>query len=246
MQKLVVVLCLSISSFSLEAQSRPVVASTAWTAAFARAAGAREVAIIAPLDLKHPPEYEIKPSDLKILTGAGLVIFAGYEKFAQRLAETAGPAGIETLRIATDNAPEAVKLQTRRIAEKLGTLEAQAAWAPGFDALTLGLRRRVQSAWPVRRAAVQKMQRSVAEWLGFEIAGEFGPGELTSSALAALARAKPALVIDNYHNPSGKPLADALGCAYVQLINFPGKDGTRSLEEVWEYNARVLAGAAGR
>ena len=39
--------------------SKKVVASTSWAAAFADIAGADEVESIAPVNLRHPPEYEL-------------------------------------------------------------------------------------------------------------------------------------------------------------------------------------------
>jgi zinc transport system substrate-binding protein/iron/zinc/copper transport system substrate-binding protein len=48
------------------------------------------------------------------------------------------------------------------------------------------------------------------------------------------------MVIDNYHNPSGKPISEAARVPYVELINFPGKDGTRTIEDVFNYNMNRL------
>ena len=223
-----------------------VVASTSWTAAFARAAGATEITIIAPAELQHPPEYDIKPSDLEAVRNASLVVYAGYEKFARRLAETSAGGGTKTLQVFTDNAPAAVKEQARRIAEALGTMEAWKQWAGGFDAVAEQARLQVQTAWPDRRAVVQKMQRSFAEWLGFEVVGEFGPAEPSPALVLELIRTRPAVVIDNYHNPSGRAIAESLKVPYTTLINFPGKDGTRSIEDLYRYNAGALVAAAAR
>ena len=57
-----------------------VVASTSWTAAFARAAGATDIVTIAPMELRHPPEYEIKPSDLAAVAAARFLVHSGYER----------------------------------------------------------------------------------------------------------------------------------------------------------------------
>jgi zinc transport system substrate-binding protein/iron/zinc/copper transport system substrate-binding protein len=51
------------------------------------------------------------------------------------------------------------------------------------------------------------------------------------------------MVIDNYHNPAGKALAESLGVKYCLLINFPGKDGSVSLEDVYLHNEAALLGA---
>jgi hypothetical protein len=237
-------LCAVAAAPQLSAQR--VVASTSWTAAFARAAGATQVTTIAPAELQHPPEYDIKPSDLEAVGNAALVVYGGYEKFARRLAETSAGSGTRTLQVFTDNAPGAVKAQARRIAEAIGTVSVHEQWIVGFDALAEQVRREVQAAWPDRRAVVQKMQRSFAEWLGFEVVGEFGPAEPSPAVVLDLVRAKPALVIDNYHNPSGRAIAESLKAPYAALINFPGKDGTRSIEDLYRHNAQLLLAAAGR
>lgn len=237
---------LVLAAEALSAQGGRVVASTSWTAALARAAGAAQIVTIAPLELRHPPEYEIKPSDLKAVRGAALVVYGGYERFAKRLAETAGGDGVRTLEVYTDNIPSVIKAESRKIAEALGTLAAWEAWARSFDELTETLRRKVLEAYPDRRAVVQLYQKTAAEWMGFEVAGTFGPGEPSPSVVLELVRLSPAVVIDNYHNPSGKPVAESLGAPYAELINFPGKDGTVTLEDVYRYNAEAFLSAAKR
>jgi zinc transport system substrate-binding protein len=243
---LLALIVLSALAAAPPAGAQKVVASTSWTGAFARAAGAAEVTVIAPLDLKHPPEYEIKPSDLDAVAGAALVVYAGYEKFAQRLAETTRGSSRPTLVIATDNAPDVIKAQARRIAEAIGTVPAYERWAQGFDAFAAGIRSRVQQAYPDRRAVVQTFQRKYVEWLGFEVVGVFGPEEPSPAVMLQLMQKKPALVIDNYHNPSGRAVAESLKVPYVALVNFPGKDGSRTVEDVYELNARSFVAAAGR
>ncbi len=237
---------LILSASFAAAQPGRVVASTSWTAGLARAAGASEVVTLAPLELKHPPEYELKPSDLQAVRGAALVVFGGYEKFAKRLAEAAGGGGVRVLEVYTDNIPSVIKEEARKIAEALGTLPAYEAWAKDFDALTEALRSQVRAAFQDRRAVVQKYQKTAAEWYGFEVLGTFGPGEPSPAVVLDLVKLQPALVIDNYHNPTGKPVAAARKVPYAELINFPGKDGTRTLEDVYRYNARVLLDAAGK
>lgn len=237
---------LAAASLSAFAQTPVVVASTSWTAAMARAAGAEDVRVIAPLELKHPPEYEIKPSDLEAVKDASLVVYAGYEKFAKRLVETSGSRGTAELKLFTDNVPEAFKAQAKLVAEKLGTLPAYERWAAGFDAYTLAARARIQAAHPDKRAVVHKMLKTYAEWLGFEVVGTFGPGEPSPAVVLELVRLKPALVIDNYHNPSGKPIAESLKAPLAELINFPGKDGTKTIEDVFAYNERQFLRAAER
>jgi|GEM_PF-291332 len=237
---------LSVTMVATSAQSPSVVASTSWTGAFARAAGAGTVTVIAPLDLKHPPEYEIKPSDLDKVRGAKLVVFAGYEKFAQKLTETAGGDKVTALKVLTENNPNTVKQQAKLIADALGTTAAWEKWSKEFDAVAAQYKADVQKAYPNRKAVVHKMQRPGVEWLGWEIVGEFGPAEPSPTVVADLAKSGAFIVIDNYHNPVGQAIAESAKAKYVQLINFPGKDNTASIEDVYRYNARALLSAVGQ
>lgn len=229
------------------AQGGRVVASTSWTAAIARAAGAADVVVIAPLDLKHPPEYELKPSDLEAVSGAALVVYSGYEKFAKRLAETSAGAGTEVLALYTDNLPPVFKREARKVAKKLGTTATYEVWETGFDARLETMKTRVAAAYSDRRAVVHKFLATYAQWLGLEVVGTFGPGELSPAALLDLVKAKPAVIVDNWHNVSGKGIAESLpGASYVELINFPGRDGTRTIEDVFAYNEKRFLDAAPR
>ncbi len=221
-----------------------VIASTSWTAAIARAAGARDLVTIAPFELQHPPEYEIKPSDLKATAEADFLVYSGYERFASRLAETAGNGGLVIAKVYTDNIPETLKQEAKKLALLFGTERDYEVWAASFDSLTEGMRKRIAAAYPDKRVIAHKYLETFAEWLGFTVVGVFGPGESTPKQLLQLVRAKPSLIIDNYHNPAGAPAAEALDVPLVMLINFPGKDNTKTIEDVFRRNERVFMDAA--
>lgn len=240
---IVALLSAALAVLPAVAQKR-VVASTAWTAAIARAGGAEDIAVVAPVDLKHPPEYEVKPSDLASVAGADLVVAAGYEKFAKRLAEVAGSGKVPVLEVYTDNLPPVFKREALKVAEALGTRTRYDAWEKGFDERTAAMREKIMAAYPDRRAAVHRFLKTYAEWLGFEVVGTFGPGEPSPAVVLDLVRAKPAVVIDNWHNVAGLPVAESLGCSYVELINFPGKAGTATIDDVFSYNERRFLEAA--
>ncbi len=237
-----------IATLPIHAQSKKIIASTWWTAAIARAGGASgDILVIAPAELKHPPEYELKPADLLAVKGADLLVYGGYEKFAARILEASGKpeAG---LKLSTDNRPDNLIAEAGRVAERLGTKTEHETWAAGFRSYAEASRARVIAGLfpdgaPRGRVAVQSQLKAWMEWMGFEVAGTFGPGEPSPAQILELAKAKPVLVIDNYHNPSGAALAESLGAKYCLLINFPGKDGTRTLEDVYAYNESALTGA---
>jgi hypothetical protein len=228
------------------AEGKLVLASTSWLGAMARAAGAENVRILAPLDLRHPPEYELKPSDLDAAGKADLIIYAGWEQFAKKLADTAGSAGVQTLTLRTSNDPAEFKAEAAKIAQILGSEAKLEEWWNAFLPFAEDLRNRVAAAYPDRRAVVNRMQTPYVAWMGFDIIGEFGPAEPSPAVILELAQQKPALVLDNYHGPSGQPIAEAVGAAYVELLNFPGKDGTLTIEDVFRYNAEALIKAAAK
>ncbi|MDR3123655.1 MAG: zinc ABC transporter substrate-binding protein, partial [Treponema sp.] len=154
-----------------------VLVSTSWVGAMARAAGAETVRVLAPLDLRHPPEYELKPSDLAAASKADIIIYAGWEQFAEKLAETAGSAGTPTLTITTSNNPEEFMAEAAKIARALGTEAKLEEWWGAFLPFAEELREKIIAAYPDRRAAVNRMQTPFAAWMGFDLVGEFGPAE---------------------------------------------------------------------
>ena len=249
-----VFLALSITAFagpSADKKAQPgsgekvIVASTSWVAAIAEAAGAKNVRILAPVELKHPPEYELRPSDLTLVSRADFVLYAGWERFAQKLTETAGSKAV-IVKVRTDNDPIVLKEEAEKLASMFGTEESFRSWRSDFDRLTGDIQLKVRQAYPDRRAVVQRMQLPFVKWLGFDVIGEYGPAEPSPALILDLARLKPVLVIDNYHGPSGIPIAEAARVPYAELINFPGKDGTKTLADVFQYNMEVLIKVSGR
>ncbi|GHU84138.1 hypothetical protein FACS189473_0570 [Spirochaetia bacterium] len=226
-----------------EANGKVVLASTSWVGAMARAAGAENVRVLAPMDLRHPAEYELKPSDLAAASRANIIIYAGWEQFAKKLADTAGSAGIQTVMVTTSNDPAEFRAEAEKIAKVLGTEDRLAEWWKTFVPFAEELRGKIMAAYPDKRAVVQRMQTPFAAWLGFDVIGEYGPAEPSPAVILQMVQTRPALVIDNYHGPSGQPIAEAAKAIYVDLLNFPGKDGTITIEDVFRYNADVLINA---
>ncbi|MBR2107387.1 MAG: hypothetical protein IJ937_08980 [Treponema sp.] len=68
-------LILSSSLSCKENKKVKIVASTSWVASIAELAGIDDVPTIAPVNLKHPPEYEIKPMDILKVSQADLFIY---------------------------------------------------------------------------------------------------------------------------------------------------------------------------
>ncbi len=217
------------------------VASTAWTAAIAEAAGATDVEILAPLELRHPPEYDFRPSDVAKVLEADMIFWGGYEGFIRKLVAANDISDNRLYRITTNNSPDILVAQTRAIAEKLGTQEAQQAWEKELDELLAALKQAAQNADVAgTQVIVNFHQEMFVRWLGYDVVGVIGQDELTPNKIGELVASRPTMVIDNWHNAQGAPVAEAASAQHIELLNFPGTHGTSSILSLLEYNARQL------
>lgn len=218
-----------------------VVASTAWTAAIAQAAGADVAAVLAPWELRHPPERDFRPSDIAHVVAADYLVWAGYEQFIRQLMDAADIPADKVVHVQTANNPGHLVPLTRELARRWGTEDRQARWEQHFLEETA----RIEAAAAAKgtgqiRVVSSGHLKPFLDWLGYDVVATFGFDELTPVRIHELAGLEPHLVVDVWHNPAGEPLAEAAGVPYVQLINFPGRDGTRTLLDVFRHNAQQL------
>ena len=224
---------------------KKVVASTSWVGAFALAAGAEEIIVIAPSNIQHPPDYDPKPSDLEAISGADYVLYAGFEGFAPRMQEAVGGSSDKLITVATENSPEAIHKEVTRLGELFGTQDKAAAFLETFDAEYAKLSEEVKAAVGDQKPVVVT-QMFVTPWVffaGLEPAGMYGPMPMTPDELKTLSDAKPTMVFENAHMGGGDPLVEATGAQKVDLINFPGDD--MDLLSVFRQNAETLKSAFG-
>lgn len=236
-------LLLSAAATSLFGQSAQpkVVASTSWTAAFARAAGAEEVTVLAPTTLQHPPEYELKPSDLQKIKEADLIIYAGYEQMAPRLASSADKKDA-LLQITTVNAPGVIADNLMAIARRLGTENTAQETIEQIQLFFDAWRSELASSGILDKPVlVQFHHQGPAAALRIEAVLVFGPAPLEAPGIIKAADTNAGLVIDNYHNPLAAPLRESLPDAvFVQWINFPNAQTGSDLIDVLRYNRTEL------
>ena len=230
------------------AQQKPlrVVATNNWTAAFARAAGIEDVVTLAPADLRHPAEYELKASDVAALKGADLIISTGFEVMAKRLVEAAGSQNIRVLQIEADYKPAILRSSLLAIAEAAGTVPQARASIAALEAFEASWKKELRDKGLAGASIlVHLFQKPLMEELGFTVKGVFGPAPLEAAQITRLSREKVSLVVDNWHNEVAAPLRETMPDArYASLINFPGPDGTVTLLDVLADNRRRLAAAA--
>lgn len=217
-----------------------VVASTSWTGGIAEAAGADEVRVLAPFELKHPPEYDYRPSDIAKLSDATLLVYAGYEGFVKKLIEASGIPASKVATVLTSNDPVNLKQQAKLLAQKLGSEDKEKIWENQFDKVTGDILKSAELKKVSKtKALVQQHQVPFAKWLGFDIVGVFSAGELSPAKVMEYANLKPDIIIDNFHNPQGKRIMEVVKCKYVELINFPSVKAP-SLIELFKENASRL------
>lgn len=228
-------------------QGMRVIATNSWTAAFAAAAGATDVTTLAPSNLRHPAEYELKPSDVAALKGADVIIYTGFEVMAKKLAEAAGSQSIRMLQIGADYSLPVMRESIMAIADLLGTGAQGKLGVAALEEYMASWKKELGAAGLAGApAVVHAFQRPLMVELGFTVAGVFGPGPLEASQIARLSPTGARFIVDNWHNEAGGPLRETMKTSrYVSLINFPGPDGTKGLLDVLADNRARLKAAAG-
>ena len=218
-----------------------IVASTSWVGAIVEASGGRQVQILAPVELRHPPEYDFSPQDIIDASRADLVFWAGYEGFVKNLVRAANISENRLVRVNTNNAPDQLAESVRQVALLLDTTDHFESWKRELDALDATMLEAAEKMHTKgMRAAVQFHHQAFARYLGYEVVYVFGPQELTLNDIRAIEELDVDVVIDNWHSVQGESFRSPAR-KYVQLVNFPGPFGTKGILDVLRYNARQLA-----
>ena len=230
------------------AAEKVVVAATSWTAAFVRAAGfTGQLHTLAPASFQHPPEYELKPSDIRIIASADIIVFAGYERMAVQLKDAVAKKNAILIQITTDYSLNTIKDSLNRLAAVFGT----GAAAESSITMLTGYFSSLKSDLALKGAAgkdiiCHALQVPFLRELGFSVRAVYGPAPLEPSQLKTLSGFNPLFIVDNWHNQIAKPLKDLYPKTPIAVfINFPGQDGTVSLMDVLQYNRKELFKALG-
>ena len=232
--------CLFFLTLPFPAQAQEiVVASTSLAGALAKAGGAKEIRVMTPSEMRHPPEYELKPSDLVKLEGANVVIYGGYERMVSKLLETSKNRNMIAIQVDTATSPENLIAQVRKISKLLKTEKEEQIWEQRFLEKLKVLQTKLAS-FSGKKAAVHRQALPFAGWAGLSVVQTINPGELTPKAIADAIAQKPELIVDILHFPVAKVIAENAKCKYIQVINFPGVENTQTLEDIFEYNSTQL------
>jgi zinc transport system substrate-binding protein len=242
--RLIIVL---ISLLTIQCKHNPssrggVIATNAWTAAYALAAGIDSITILAPYEMVHPSEYEMRPGDIARIESAELIIHAGYEVMIDQIKAGLDLPEEKLLAINTSYNYEEIVESVLQIAENRQNEEiARKNLEEIRQVLDYGKEAIRKNGLDTIPVLVHFFQESFASETGLKAAGIFGPAPPEPRKILSLTLTRAKLIIDNAHNPAGGALRETIeNVRYAELINFPGLYGTRTLEDVIRYNVEQL------
>ena len=234
--------CRSKSTSSDSGKDALIVATSSWTAAYAQAAGAENIIVLAPVNMIHPSEYELRPSDIPKLMNASVIVYAGYEVMTERLKKGLDLSPDKMCLVKTEYDYETIEQSVMAIAVRLGTedaarenlLEIRNAFDEGRKIIAEKYRLDI-------RIVAHRLHAPLIKTLGLAPIVFFGPAAPEASEIVAVSKTEALFILDNRHNPVGQPYREILPNAlYKQLLNFPGHLGTKTISDVIRYNVAQL------
>ena len=235
MKKLLLLFLVLVLSSALFAAS--YVASTSWVASYMDLAGLDDVVSIAPSSLRHPPEYELKPSDVALLMNADLFCYAGYEGMMRTIGGNIENPDRVDIQINTGNSIENITKEVEKIASQMNTVPRLDEYVSYIEKM-----RDVIASSPIKDMKVlcHTMQLPLAQDFGLNVAGTFGPASPSAEEIRRAGEGDYDLIIDNVHNPVASPFAEVSDADIVVWRNFPERVGRNALLEVVEDNVENL------
>ncbi|OQY31606.1 MAG: hypothetical protein B6241_13590 [Spirochaetaceae bacterium 4572_59] len=236
-------LLLLIFASTLSAAAPKVIATTGWTASFAQLAGVENLEVLAPYEMKHPPEYELSLSELQKVAKADYIVFAGYEAMMTRIKEALGSdSSVQLIQIKTINSYPLISESVMKIAAALGTEDKALSNLKELKVFISDWKAELAGQDKLNNVVVHFHQQGPVKGLGLKPALVFGPSAPTLIQIRDILKIKPQIIIDNLHNPAAASFKELMPRPdIVQWINFPGTDGTVSLLDVMNYNRQQLA-----
>lgn len=223
----------------LEVAGAPFVAATTWSAAFVRAAGADQVAVLVPPGSTDPFGVVPTAEELAPVADASFVVLDGREAAAGPLAG-ALPRDGEIITFTLDNDPDHVKAWVIGLSERfmLGTVAQE--WVTAFDERLAEWTAQLDAArpTPAPTAVVDETLASWATLAGLDVVGTFAGTELTPESAGALPAADLVLVAAELPVPTGVTLPAS---NVVTLTNFP--DESMDLLVLFQDNVDALVAA---
>ncbi len=225
---LAVIFAFSLSAFPSAAQEsgkEDIIASTSWVKAFLLTAGVEgeRIKVLAPSDILHPPEYELKPSDIKSLREADYIVYAGYEKMADKLMETADNSALKGIKIMTVNNIPTIEKSVSILAGIFRTEDKAQKNINEIKYFYSSWKNEIESAGLYSgKTAVNQFLIPYAKELGFNPDMVLPPGRLEAKQIIEIRNLKPLIVFDNYHNSNREMFEKIDEIKHITTwINFP-------------------------
>ena len=230
---LIVLLVLGSSLFAQGSYESGVVASNSWTAGIAELAGVENIVVLAPATMVHPPEYELKASDILTITNAKAFIFGGYEVMMKEIKSSIVSETRQDIKVSTANDLEVLIAQAEKVAALLGT-------SPNYDSLVAtyeGARAYIkEKGIDELNVYCNTMLKPMLVSLGFNVIDVYSNNSVTADDIVDVASGKYDLIIDNIHSPGIDNFKDVATVPIITFRNFP----LGSIEDLIVENMDVL------
>lgn len=239
---ILLILCVLTSCTNRPLSSNAVIATTSWTAAYALAAGATEVSVLAPYEMVHPSEYELRAGDIGRLSKTKLIVYAGYEVMMNQIKTGLKIPEEKLVKISTSYNYTEIEESVMQIARLLGTEQIAKKNLEEIKQLFLNGRTSVHNSGLDKQSVlVHFFQESFAKEMGITPAMIFGPAPPEPKQILEMAHTNAVVIMDNAHNPVGGSMKEILKDGnYRLLLNFPGLYHTRTIADVIRYNIDQL------
>jgi ABC-type Zn uptake system ZnuABC Zn-binding protein ZnuA len=208
-----------------------------------------------------PAHYDSRPSDANLVAGADIIVMMGWEGWLNGLITSTGNDDADIVKCMGQgdwNLPADAKGFVDKIATDLSAIMPEhsselSANADGYkmaiDAKAAEMKARVEAEGVGgSKVVVMEWQRAFVSWLGFEVAGSYGPPEGLSVQdqlnVTEVASGKDVtMVVDNLQSGTkfGAHVASETGATHVILTNLPAAyPNADTYLDMIEYNTDKL------
>ncbi|MDY0290045.1 MAG: ABC transporter substrate-binding protein, partial [Sphaerochaeta sp.] len=169
-------------------------------------------------------------------------IYAGYERMMKSMGDSISKTNTDLIQITTDNSIENVTKQAALIASALKSQYYSEDRVYDYvQTVEKGKQAVARKSMDKLKVYCHAMQVFLAKDLGLQVGGTFGPGPLTASQIAEVARGGYDIIIDNIHNPIASPLLEVSpNTKLVVWRNFPATVERASLQKMVQENIDAL------
>jgi zinc transport system substrate-binding protein len=233
-----IVLLILLLTGCKKSEKAGVIVTSSWTAAYVKAAGVTDLAVLAPAEMRHPSEYELDIDDIERLREADLIVCGGYEIMMDRIRNGLKIDPDKIMEIKTDYNLDHMRSSIMAIAGRMGREEVALKNIQEIERTFANAEEMIRLAGITEQPVlVQFFIQPFARQLELNISGIFGPRSLEAFDIIELMNRDFSIILDNAHNPLSAPLVESKdGVKVAYLINFPGTGGTKTLVDVIRYN----------